>query len=492
MLKVLGISKKFPGVVALSEVDFRVGAGQIVGLIGENGAGKSTLIKILAGIYQPDSGQILLNGTPAQFKSPVEAMNSGISVVHQELSSLENLDVAANLFLGRERRKYGVLANTAQMQAESHRYLDRVGLNVVPSTPVQLLSIAQRQQLEIAKSLVNQASVLIFDEPTSSLTLQETERLLALLKSLRAEGKAIVYVSHRLDEVQEISDEVTVLRDGSNAGDLAAKEVSKREMIRLMVGRDISEAMPSKEAHIKPVLKVSGLKTRRYPGHEINFEVCSGEVVGIAGLVGSGRTELVESICGMSSRVAGTIQVDDAQIGAGVVNAIESGLFLAPEDRKKNGLISSMEIAANLTLPKSNRFTRLGLLSQGAERAYAEPIKQKMRIKASSLDTMAHTLSGGNQQKIVLGKWLGLNPKVLVLDEPTRGIDVGAREEVYELIEGLKKQGVAILMVSSDMEEILRLSNRILVLHEGKCKAVLERSEATQENIMQLATGGTA
>ncbi|MGH9942136.1 MAG: sugar ABC transporter ATP-binding protein [Pyrinomonadaceae bacterium] len=496
ILKMQGIEKRFGGVHALRGVDFDIEAGEVVALVGENGAGKSTLMKILGGVHQPDAGTILIDGAPAEIHSVADAIKHGISFIHQELNVLDNLDVAANVFLGREPVRGGFLnlIDRKRMSAETRVYLDRLGLNVAPDTPLNQLSIARQQMVEIAKALSLKARLLIMDEPTSSLTLTETDRLLELVKELKSQGVAIIYISHRLSEVEEISDRAVVLRDGANAGSLAREEITHDQMVKLMVGRNLDNFYRQPTGAVSSgFLQVERLCTSRYPRQTISFSVGQGEILGLAGLVGSGRTEVAETIFGIDDASDAHITLDGVALRVrSPRDAIKYGIYLIPEDRRRAGLITDMMIRENVTLPALGRYASAGLVSFDRERTAATEVCQKLNVKMPSVEVAAGNLSGGNQQKVVLAKWLSLNPKVLIFDEPTRGVDVGAKAEIYDLMRQLAGAGVALLMISSDMEEILNVSDRIAVMHEGKLTGILEREECTEENVMRLAVASAA
>jgi ribose transport system ATP-binding protein len=488
MLEARALTKRYPGVTALDQVNFSVDSGEVVALIGENGAGKSTLIKILGGLVQPDSGEILVNGASVHITNVASATALGVGVIHQELSNLTNLDVAGNVFLGREPRKFGFLIDRKEMERRTREYLKPLGLEVEPDSLLSGLSIARQQMVEIAKALSLEAKYLIMDEPTSSLTAGETAQLLKVIEDLRAHGVGVVYVSHRLDEVKYIADRAIAFRDGKNAGALTKAELTTENMVRLMVGRDIERQAWRGFVAQEPRLVVQGLRTRRFPSKEITFTVGKGEIVGIAGLVGAGRSEVAQAIFGVDPRLSGTVTLDGQPIPADSPKAsIDAGLYLAPEDRRKEGLITSMAVRENITLAGLNLYANKGFIQNGKEQAVATTMREKLRIKAPSVESIVRGLSGGNQQKVVLAKWLSLSPKCLIFDEPTRGIDVGARAEIYDLMRALAAEGVAILMISSDMEEVLGLSDRVVVMHEGTLSGILPRDQATEESIMLLA-----
>jgi ribose transport system ATP-binding protein len=493
ILEVRGVGKQFPGVRALHDVDFHLGKGEVVALLGENGAGKSTLMKILAGVQPPDSGQLLVDGKPVTIRGVHDALGLGIALIHQELNLCDNLDIAANIFLGREPRKLGMI-DERKMRAESAEVLKRVGLDVLPTHALSDLTIGHQQLVEIAKSLSTNARILIMDEPTSSLTGHETERLFQVVKQLRSEGVSIIYISHRLGEVKELADRVVVLRDGENAGHLSRDEISHDNMVRLMVGRDISQFY-ARQAHEpgKVMLAVQNLVTPAHPEHELSFSLRAGEIVGVAGLVGAGRTEMLQVLFGVDEALGGSMEVAGEPVAfKSPRDAIEAGLALVPEDRKQQGLVLEMSVQHNIGLPGLRRHSKAQtMLNARQESKDTQEMIKAMRIRTPNAEQMSQYLSGGNQQKVVLGKWLALTPRVLLLDEPTRGIDVGAKEEIYQLMEKLAEDGVAILFVSSEMEEVLGMSDRTLVMHEGRLTGELQRHELSEEAIMQLATGNS-
>ncbi|MGV3616238.1 MAG: sugar ABC transporter ATP-binding protein [Fimbriimonas sp.] len=490
MLEARGITKRYPGVTALDDVDFSVAPGEVVALIGENGAGKSTMIKVLGGLVSPDAGEVRVDGQPVTLHSAADATRLGIGLIHQELNNLDNLDVAANVFLGREPRKYGILIDRAAMARQTQIYLEQLGLDVSADTPLADLSIARQQMVEIAKALSLNAKYLIMDEPTSSLTAGETRRLLRVVRQLASQGVGIVYVSHRLGEVEEIADRAVAFRDGKNAGKLDKDELFAPNMVRLMVGRDIERQTAREQVERTPRVVVRGLRTARFPDHEVSFEIGRGEIVGMAGLVGAGRSEVARTLFGADRRVAGTVEIDGETVPAGSPQlAIEHGLYLAPEDRRSTGVITSLSIRENISLPSLGQVSSSGLVRKREEAKLAEEMKGRLGVKAPTVETPVRGLSGGNQQKVVLAKWIARNPRCMIFDEPTRGIDVGARSEIYDLMRRLADDGVAILMISSDMEEVLGMSDRVLVMHEGRLAGSLSQREATEESVMKLAVG---
>ncbi len=491
LLEVRQVGKRFPGVRALHQVDLTLAQGEVLAVVGENGAGKSTLMKILAGVQSPDSGQILVDGRQVQLDSVSASIASGISLIHQELNLADNLQVGANIFLGREPRRFGLI-DERRINIEAQAVLERVGLDVPPTRLLAELSIGRQQMVEIAKALSVKARVLIMDEPTSSLSTHETEQLFRVVKELRDSGVSVIYISHRLGEVTELADRVTVLRDGENAGELPREEISHDNLVRLMVGRDISQFYARRPHEIgEPLLEVSNLRTPTWPQHELTFSVRRGEIVGVSGLVGAGRTEMLQTLFGIDRALGGTVKVNGTRVpAASPREAISAGLALVPEDRKQHGVIVEIGVRPNIGLPGLRRNQlKLGMLNAAVERRDTQTMIEKLRIKTPTAEQIVQFLSGGNQQKVVLGKWLTLEPKVLLLDEPTRGIDVGAKQEIYGLMEALAEQGVAILFVSSEMEEILGMSDRALVMHEGRITGELARSDLSEEAVMQLATG---
>jgi len=491
LLEVRNVSKRFPGVKALSRVSLSLYPGEVLAVMGENGAGKSTLMKILAGVQQPDEGEILLDGKPVELASCRAATELGVVLIHQELNLADNLDVGANIFLGREPRTFGFI-DKAKIRAESSELLKRVELDVPPQTIVNTLAIGHQQMVEIAKALSVNARVLIMDEPTSSLSAHETEALFRVVKDLRAKGVSIVYISHRLGEVKELADRVVVLRDGQNAGELQREQIDHDTMVRMMVGRDLSQLVTRSSHPLGDVvLEARKLVTPTWPQYALNFSLRAGEIVGMAGLVGAGRTELLRVLFGVERPRSGGIFIGGKSCEmSNPLDAIHAGIALVPEDRKQQGLILEMAVRENLGLASlwKNRIASM-FLNKAVEKKDALNAIDKLRVKTPTAEQAVQFLSGGNQQKVVLGKWLALNPKVLLLDEPTRGVDVGAKQEIYQLMEQLAADGMAILFVSSDMEEVLRMSDRALVMHEGFISGELKRNELNEEAVMKLATG---
>ena len=502
LLEVRGVVKQFPGVKALRGVSLRLHPGEVLAVVGENGAGKSTLMKILAGVQEPDEGLILLEGQPVSIHSVETALEFGIALIHQELNLADNLEVGANIFLGREPLRAGFVDH-ARIRREARVFLDRVGLDLDPRTVVEDLTVGHQQMVEIAKALSVDARILIMDEPTSSLSQREAEQLKKVIRDLSGRGVSIVYISHRLGEVRELAHRVTVLRDGANAGELARGEISHDSLVHLMVGRDVSQFYRRTEAPTlasspslpspppgPPLLEVRDLRTPRHPTHRLSFQLRAGEMVGLAGLVGAGRTELLQTLFGITPAVGGEILLKGERWSIRTpVDAIAGGLALVPEDRKEQGLVLEMAVRENLSLASLHRHQRRGFLDKSYEVQLSADMIGRLRVKTPNDQQEVRFLSGGNQQKVVLGKWLALKPRVLLLDEPTRGIDVGAKAEIYRIMEDLVSQGVAILFVSSEMEEVLGLSDRALVMHEGRISGELNRVELCEEAVMRLATG---
>jgi ribose transport system ATP-binding protein len=497
VLQVSEISKRFPGVVALERIALDVAAGEVLAVVGENGAGKSTLMKILAGVYRPDGGEIQVDGRAVTLQEPSDATRLGIGVIHQELEVVDTLDVAANISLGREPLWGGPLRllDRQRMDTDAVAALARLGLAIAPRTMVRDLSTAERQLVTIARALAMQARILILDEPTSSLGLDDTNRLLQVIRDLRAQGVAIIYISHRLAEVEAIADRVVVLRDGRNAGVLGHGAIARDVVVRMMVDREVrqggtrrgvSMGMPGRGGDTCFV--IDALRTQRYPHVAVSLTLRRGEILGVAGLLGSGRTELAEAMCGVTPRVAGDLRLDGELLRLDSPRAaIDKGIYLVPEDRRHAGLMDVATIRDNITLPALRQHARGGLIRRRGEADSAQRAATALRVKAPSIEVPVSQLSGGNQQKVVLARWLSLSPRVVIFDEPTRGIDVGARAEIYDVMRGLAAAGAAILMVSSDIEEILDVSDRVAVMHDGRVTGILDGAACTAERLMQLA-----
>ena len=489
VLEMRGIDKRFPGVVALSNVDFEVIRGEVHALVGENGAGKSTLMKILSGVYEHDGGHIIFKGQPVAFTTPRQAQNAGITTIYQELNQVTQLTITENIFLGSEIER-GPLLNWPEMHRQARQLLSRLHLNIDPRLPLNRLGVAQQQMVEIAKALHHRADLIIMDEPTASLSLNEINDLFDIIRELKTHGVSVIYISHHLEEAFEISDRITVLRDGRRVSTQPTSSLNVDSLIRLMVGRDLSEKFPKEAAtRGKEVLRVEGLNQGELL-RDIHFSAYAGEVLGIAGLVGSGRTELANAIFGATPIDSGRIYVDGDQARVhSPRDAIRSGIALLTEDRKQQGLVLKMSISENITLPVLGKLTRGLFTNRRKENELTQTFIRNIAIKTPSVNQLAMNLSGGNQQKVVLSKWMATNPKVLIFDEPTRGIDVGAKVEIYRLMNQLAQQGVAILMISSELPEVLGMSDRIMIIHQGKITGFLSREEASEEKIMEYATG---
>lgn len=493
VLQMQRIGKTFPGVVALDEVNFELRKGEVHILLGENGAGKSTLMKILSGAYQKSSGQILLNGREIEIRNPKHAQELGIGIIYQELNLVPQLSAAENIFLGREPVNYPGLIDRKAMQREAARTLTDLGVEIDVRKPVRELSIAQQQMVEVAKAISLEAKILIMDEPTSALTEREIKELFARIRDLKATGVSIVYISHRMEELFEIGDRVTILRDGKNAGVRDIGDVTKSELIQLMVNRELTNQFPKVRATIgEEVLKVEGLNSASGLKN-ISLSLHRGEVLGIAGLLGSGRTELARAIFGVDKIDSGRIYIKGkrSQIRSPRA-AINSGMGFLTEDRKTQGLVLPLSVRDNICLPSVGKFSRFGLVKGGDEDRSAATFIKELRIKTPSASQKVVYLSGGNQQKVVLSKWLCCQADIFIFDEPTRGIDVGSKAEIYQLINQLTASGVAVIMISSELPEILGMSDRILVMHRGGITGEFSAGEATQEKILRCALGETS
>jgi ribose transport system ATP-binding protein len=490
LLEMRGITKRFPGVTALDGVDFELERGEVHVILGENGAGKSTLIKMLSGAYQPDEGEILFEGEPVRIHSAAVAQGLVISTIYQEFNLVPQLTVAENVFLGRQPRRLGIV-DRRRMREQARRLLERIRVRVDPDAPVSALGVAQRQMVEIAKALSLEARVLIMDEPTASLSGQEVQRLFEIVRGLKQEEVGVIFISHHLEEVTEIGDRVTVLRDGKLVGQVPAT-TDHSELVRMMVGRSIEDQFPRRRPEIGDVLlKVRDL-SREGVLEELSLRVRAGEVVGIAGIVGAGRTELARAIFGVDPVDSGEVWVEGRRMERfDPREAKHRGIGFATEDRQGQGIVPPLSVAENLALASLERYTRAGLLNRREERSQAEKMIEDLNIRTPGPDQEVRYLSGGNQQKVVIGKWLLADSRVLIMDEPTRGIDVGAKVEIYELMNELTEQGAGILMISSDLPEVLGMSDRILVMAGGRITGELSGEEATQERVMTLATQGS-
>ncbi len=501
LLQMSGISKTFPGVRALENVDLYVRAGECLALVGENGAGKSTLMKILSGVYEPDEGTIAIDNKPVIPRNPHHAQQLGVSIIYQEFNLFPNMSIEENIFIGREPNRTGFV-NRRQLRESAMQFLSQVGVDLDPRAMVRDLSVAQQQMVEIAKALSYNARIVIMDEPTSALTNTEVAALFKIIRGLKDRGLGIVFVSHRLEEIFEICDRITVLRDGRNAGELDTATSSPDQIVRLMVGRELTDLYSKEGSTAQPnvVLEVRGLSRRgTQQDHSkvvldgVDLAVHAGEIVGLAGLVGSGRTEVARAIFGADHFDSGEILLDGelAHIGS-PAEAIRRGIALAPEDRKLQALVLALAIRENISLPNLGRLSRLGFVKRREECNLAQHYIDALSVRTPSMEQKVINLSGGNQQKVVLAKWLALNPKILIVDEPTRGIDIGAKAEVHSLLSKLAAEGVGILMISSELPEVLGMSDRIYVMREGKIAGVVDREDASEERLMELATGVAA
>jgi ribose transport system ATP-binding protein len=499
VLAMRGMRTAFPGVQALDTVDFDVNAGEVMALVGENGAGKSTLIKILAGVHSADAGEILINGREVHITDPRLVLDLGVAVIHQELNLAEHVSVAENILIGREPRNRLGLVDHKAMNRDARVWLDELRVDVDPRVEVRRLSIARKQMVEIARALSLDASIIVMDEPTSSLPTStsaamednEVDVFLALIDRLRAQGKSIVYISHRMNEVFRISDRITVLRDGRLVGVRETASTTPDEIVSMMVGRALDDLYghPEQPSIGGPMLEVRGLR-RKGRLHDIDLRVREGEILGVAGLIGAGRSELARAIFGMDGRDGGEILVEGRRVDIRTPrDAIRAGIGFVPEDRKLQGLFLRMTVRSNITAADPKLASRAGFIQVGKERRIAREFVERLGIRTPSVEQKAQNLSGGNQQKVVIARWLAVRPKVLIMDEPTRGIDVGAKAEIHALMHGLARQGVAIVMISSELPEVLGMSDRCVVLREGRVAGELSRGEATEEKIMALATG---
>ncbi len=490
LLRMTGIEKSFPGVRALRGVDLTLNRGEVLALLGENGAGKSTLIKVLAGAHVPDAGRIEISGVPADFRTPVDAKRAGVAVIYQEFNLIPALSAAENIFLGRERTIGGFIRRGDE-QTLARKLFARIGVAIDPDAPCRELSVAQQQVVEIAKAMAIDARIIVMDEPSAALTPQEVERLFAVVRELRSQGIGVIYISHRLDEIFQIADRVTIMRDGLVVGSHPIGEITRDRLIELMVGRRMDQEFPSRKVAIgEPRLVVSNL-CRGAKVRHVGFEIRRGEVLGLTGLVGAGRTEAARLIFGADWADRGTVTLDGRPVDLrSPRRAIRSGIALLTEDRKSQGLILGQSVRDNFALPNLSRFSTAGFVRRRRERDSLDRYVKSLRIKLSNQDDAVKNLSGGTQQKVVLAKWLQRNCEVVIFDEPTRGIDVGAKYEIYLLINELAAAGKAILLISSELPEVIGMSDRILVMHEGRITGQIDGgAQATQEAIMKLAVG---
>ncbi|MCJ7532449.1 MAG: sugar ABC transporter ATP-binding protein [Anaerolineales bacterium] len=489
ILELKNISKRFSGVEVLHDVSFSLRSGEVHAMLGENGAGKSTLVKVVTGVHQPDSGVIYLNGAPVHFGDTRESRLAGIAAIYQELSLFPDLNVAENIFIGRHPTTLGGRIDWRKLYAEAEKLLTSLGVHLDFKQKAHNLSIAQQQMVEIARAFSINARILIMDEPTSSLTLNEVDDLFCLVRRLRDEGTAIIFISHRLEELFELADRVTVLRDGAYVDTRQMKGVTRDDLIRMMVGRTITNMFPKQDVKAgRVVLKVDHL-TRDGAFRDISFDLREGEILGMAGLVGAGRTNVARTIFGVEPPTSGMIQLDGREIRiTSPQQAIALGLAYVPEDRLLHGLFLPMNITANISMPVLQKYARRGWLRDKAERSAAFNAARQMEVRANNIWQKARELSGGNQQKVVLAKWLSTKPRILILDEPTRGIDVGTKAAVHALMSKLASEGMAILMISSELPEVLGMSDRVIVMREGSMTGHFTRAEATQEKIISAAT----
>ncbi|THK39270.1 sugar ABC transporter ATP-binding protein [Ensifer sp. MPMI2T] len=489
LLSAEGVRKEFPGVVALDDVEFKLKRGTVHALMGENGAGKSTLMKILAGIYHPDRGEVKLRGVDIQLKSPLDALENGIAMIHQELNLMPFMTVAENIWIRREPKNRFGFVDHGEMRRMTAKLFERLKINLDPEIEVRHLSVANRQMVEIAKAVSYESDVLIMDEPTSALTEREVAHLFEIIRDLRSQGIGIVYITHKMNELFEIADEFSVFRDGKYIGTHASSNVTRDDIIRMMVGREITQMFPKEEVPIGDV--VLSVKDLTLDGvfRDVSFDVRAGEILGVAGLVGSGRSNVAETLFGVTPASSGTIAIDGKDVVIDNPNtAIRHRLAFLTEDRKDTGCLLILDILENMQIAVlQDKFVKRGFVSEKAITAACEEMSRKLRVKTPNLQERIENLSGGNQQKVLIGRWLLTNPRILILDEPTRGIDVGAKAEIHRLVTELARNGVAVIMISSEMPEVLGMSDRIMVMHEGRVTGFLDRAEATQIKVMELA-----
>ncbi len=489
LLEVDNVRKEFPGVVALDNVNLRVRPGTVHALMGENGAGKSTLMKIIAGVYQPDSGEIRLKGNRIEIKTPLDALEAGIAMIHQELNLMPFMTVAENIWIRREPLNAFRLVNHRELNRRTAELFKRLNIDVDPASEVRDHSVATRQMIEIAKAVSYESDILIMDEPTSALTDREVDHLFRIIAGLKAQGKGIVYITHKMNELFTIADDVSIFRDGRYIATHPAKDLTRDQVISMMVGREITQMFPKEEVPIGDV--VLSVKNLGLDGvfRDVSFDLRKGEILGLAGLVGSGRTNVAETIFGVTPATSGEIILNGKKITIGSPrDGMKAGMALLTEDRKDTGCFLMLSVLENMQMAVlTDKFVQGGFVRQGAVNAECMKMKDAMRVKTPNLDERIENLSGGNQQKVLIGRWLLTHPRILILDEPTRGIDVGAKAEIHRLITRLAGQGVAVLMISSEMPEILGMSDRIAVMHEGRMTGILDRAEADQVKIMQLA-----
>jgi len=489
LLSAEGVRKEFPGVVALDDVQFRLKRASVHALMGENGAGKSTLMKILAGIYTPDKGDIRLKGVEIRLNSPLDALENGIAMIHQELNLMPFMTVAENIWIRREPKNRFGFVDHGVMHRMTEELFARLNIAIDPDIEVRYLSVANRQMVEIAKAVSYNSDVLIMDEPTSALTEREVEHLFRIIRDLRSQGIGIVYITHKMNELFEIADEFSVFRDGKYIGTHASTEVTRDDIIRMMVGREITQMFPKEEVPIgEVVLSVKDLCLNRV-FRDVSFEVRAGEILGVAGLVGSGRSNVAETLFGVTPASSGSVELFGKPVTiSSPTEAIRHQMAFLTEDRKDTGCLLILDILENMQIAVlQDRYVKAGFVQQGAIEATCEDMARRLRVKTPNLYERVENLSGGNQQKVLIGRWLLTHPKILILDEPTRGIDVGAKAEIHRLVTEMARNGVAIIMISSEMPEVLGMSDRIMVMHEGRVTGFLNRDEATQIKVMELA-----
>jgi inositol transport system ATP-binding protein len=490
LLEVEGLRKEFPGVLALDGVSLQVQAGTVHAVMGENGAGKSTLMRIIAGVHPPDGGMVKLRGRPVHLGSPREALQHGIAMIHQELNLMPSMTVAENVWIGREPLNRMGFVDHAELRRRTAELFLRLGIETDSSLRVGELSVAERQMIEIAKALSRDADLLIMDEPTSALTDKETRHLFGIIRDLKRQGRGVLYITHRLNEVFEVADEISVLRDGRHIGTRSASSTTAEELIRWMVGRELTQLFPRGEAVAgRVVLAVRGLGLEgRF--QEVSFDLRAGEILGVAGLIGAGRSNLAETLFGLTPASSGTIAIEGRPVAiAHPADAVKQGMAFLTEDRKESGCFLPLDVLSNLILAVLNqRFVRAGFVNHAEAASECERVAASLRLRTPGLDEPVMNLSGGNQQKVLIGRWLLTGPRILILDEPTRGIDVGAKAEIHRLIAELAREGAAVLMISSDLPEVLGMSDRVMVMHEGRVTGFLGREEADQVRIMTLAS----
>jgi ribose transport system ATP-binding protein len=488
ILEMENVSKTFPGVKALDKVHFNLKKGEVHALVGENGAGKSTLLKILAGAYKKDAGTIKLYGSEVETTDPKHALDLGVSVIYQEFNLIPNLSIAENIFIGRTPSKKKAFIDFAKLYEDAEFFLQKIGMKRNPKTLIDKLSVAEQQMVEIAKSLSFSSKIIVMDEPTSALTESEKKTLFKIIRELKSKGVSIIFISHIIEEVLEISDRVTVLRDGNYVGTLNARDTNPRKIVQMMVGRELKEFYPKTEVKRgEVVLEVKDL-TKKSKYEDISFQLHEGEVLGFAGLVGCGRAQVMRGIFGIEAPDSGEILIKGNKVKtSSLFETIKMKMGFVPEDRREEGLILSRSVKDNINITKLSEISAHGFIKQKEEENIANEYCKKLKIRTPNNEQIVQNLSGGNQQKIVIAKWLAINPKILILDDPTRGIDVGAKNEIYSLINNLAKEKIGIILISSELPEILNISDRILVMRKGKITGEFLRKEATQEKIMQLA-----